>query len=213
MTTNNNEAALNAEGEAKEVTPPTPEVKTDGKTTEVKMFTPEQVESMLKKQRDKSKAKAEEIKATNEELNSRLEKIEAERALEKAEAETRAEIAKELAKTSKENGLKAHLSTKVLEQHVDRFMKLTLLESTEEDTIETLSEKADKLISEFPGVEKAPKVAAGATLNKAESKPEEKTKEKEESGYYTLNGTKLDYTDEQYEKLSYVQKQNIKVVK
>lgn len=178
-----------------------------------KTFTSEQVASMMKSQRDKERAKAKEAVATNEELTKRLEAIEAERAKEKEELELRTAVAKELADSAKKEGLKTYIESKVLDTHVERFMSLTLLDSNEDEGLDALKAKADALIADFPGVERTPKVAAGSTLNKAEINPVEEKEEIEETGYYTLNGTKLDYTDAEYQKLSFVQKQSIKVVK
>lgn len=180
----------------------TPEVKAGEKT-----FTEEQVNSMLKNQREKERAKAEKAIASNEELTKRLEKIEEERANEKAKAEETAKIAKEIADSSKREGLKSYIDSKVNASNVDSILKLSLLDAKPEDNLETLKAIADKVIEGFPGVEKT-SVPAGSTLNKAAENPVVK-EEETDTGYYTKAGTKLDISDEEYSKMSFAQKQVI----
>ena len=213
MTTNNKETTqVGAKAEEKEL-PATPEVKTEEKTKEEKTFTQEQVNSIVKATLDKEKAKAEKEASSKEELEVRLETIEAERAKEREEAELKASIAKETAIAVKHEGLISYIETKVLDSHIDKIMKLTLLDENGNETLDELKAKADETISEFPGVEK-PTTAPGTTLNKAaaEPNPAKEEEEEKEAGYYTLGGAKLSYTKEEYDKLSYIQKQEIKVV-
>lgn len=166
----------------------------------------EKINSVLKKEREKLAHKAEKKESSYEE---RLTIIEEERRREKEEAELRAELAREATKEVLNDSIKTYISSKVKETHVDRIYKITLSDAGEENSIDKLKEIADTIISEFPGVEKA-EAPAGATLNRAATPTPKEVEPKAEEGYYSKSsGIKLDITDEQYNKMSFVQKEDI----
>lgn len=166
----------------------------------------EKINSVLKKEREKLAHKAEKKESSYEE---RLTIIEEERRREKEEAELRAELAKEATREVLKDSIKTYISSKVKETHIDRIYKITLSDAGEENSIDKLKEIADIIISEFPGVEKA-ETPAGTTLNRAATPTPKEVEPKTEEGYYSKSsGIKLNITDEQYKKMSFVQKEDI----
>lgn len=182
---------------AKVVEKTTPEV-------EKKISNQDLINQVAAKVRKEEKEKSEVEKKT---LEERLAKIEEERRVEKEQLAIQEKITKQLDNVNKETFLKTEIEKKVNKDFTESIFELVKVSidlfKTDKDGILV---ELDKVLSRMaPGVAKGTSNTSNE-ITKLAANPEVK---KLTGEFYTTGGTKLDITLEEYNKMSFPQKESI----